>query len=347
MDLAKKFKNCTIPSTEDSYFLRTNTPPLKMFPALVMPELKAIYYLVPKCASSEIVKFFKEGRKPLFRWINNNDGIKNLEKPSKLVMDLGENNITKNIKRNFFAFTFVCNPIHRLVSAYGTITNRAIGDGMVISNHNSNPKIYIPQFTVIPRKSEPSRFHQFVHDMVRHNLTGFERNSYYNESFTYNNMKSTPFSNIDKSKKERFRKIMPLYKELSNGCKKSDPSSVFEVENGMMHAWSHARSQTYLLNMTDSDGSQRRLDFIGRVENFSQDFIELIKLLNISNAQLTPYQKNILYPKNNRHVNIKEGFRTPELSIERLKILENLKHNNTLRQIIRNMYNSDFKCLYY
>ena len=72
---------------------------------------------------------------------------------------------------------------------------------------------------------------------------------------------------------------------------RGEATAIHEVEQ-VTHAWGHARSQRDLLSMTDSDGTLRRIDFIGRVETFHRDLRQVLRILNVSDEQLNNYQRD-------------------------------------------------------
>ena len=68
------------------------------------------------------------------------------------------------MKREFYSFAFVCHPVKRLVSAYGTINKRTEGGYALINGRH--PALFWPPFARIQRGSEPRRFAQFVQDLT-------------------------------------------------------------------------------------------------------------------------------------------------------------------------------------
>lgn len=138
-------------------------PNARAMSAMVLPELRAIMIRNPKCASTFLWNFFKAGNSSIFRRATNKDGVGQRHLEGDFVLDLGETESSRTMKRDYFTFAFVCNPFHRLVSAYGTINHRGHGGGFM-QNASTRTLFRLP-FTKLPRIEEPQRFQTFVENL--------------------------------------------------------------------------------------------------------------------------------------------------------------------------------------
>jgi hypothetical protein len=183
---------------------------------MVLPELRAILIRHPKCASMTTMEFFRAGRRPLFRpATKENDGVgavmKGFGDMDDFVHDLGETAASRRMKREFFTFSFVCEPFRRLVSAYGTITRRSKEHGGALQIYPSTAW-YTPPFANISRWDEPRRFEQFAEDL---------------------------------------RRFPDMLFETASGLEKKRLSTTTSAVDIHGLAWHHARSQLYYMTSTD------------------------------------------------------------------------------------------------
>ena len=371
---AALLRHCAIPTPEaaerNSFGLEL--PPRRLFPALILPELRAILYPVAKCASTILAEFFANGPKPLFRIANESDGVGSTY--GHFVRDLGETEASRRMKREFYSFAFVCHPVKRLVSAYGTINKRTEGGYALINGRH--PALFWPPFARIQRGSEPRRFAQFVQDLTSLRLATVEVVPYASASWNHSlravtralvrdsRSALTPLSihNLSHSKTALDKKLrgrITSFARLSEGYQNGEASALYEVENSMVTEWAHAHSQRSLLNMTDSDGVERRLDFLGRVESLTSDLRAVLRALNVSDDQLSNKQLALLdgnasssSTDTKLFSNSREGFRGLPSTRYRIAALvtgeQSFKDcDNTTKRRIIERYEADFKCLGY
>ena len=101
--------------------------------------------------------------------------------------------------------------------------------------------------------------------------------------------------------------------------------------------------------MTDSDGQPRRLDFVGRVESLTEDLRTLLRMLNVSDSQLSPAQRAYLDGDSHKIFgNSREGFRgVPSSRYQIAAHIMNASRGGQLRRRIFARYRADFECLNY
>jgi hypothetical protein len=371
---AAAFLKCSTPAHEQREREELGLPRAASHVAIVLPELHAIFYPIAKCASTALVQFFARGPKPLFRFADRkHDGMGAMYE--HFVKDLGETEESRRMKRNFFSFAFVCHPLKRLVSAYGTINRRSSG-GAVVMNGDA-PAIAWPPFTQLARSREPQRFQQFVKDLHVQRLTSLELWPY---RTSWSDTRQLPLAEngqhwrierLNSSDDHAMSKInhvfslparsMQRYASLAAAYRSRNASAMFDVEGSVVGTWSHATSQTSLLPpyRTDSDGTPRRLDFLGRVETVASDLRKVLAALNVSDDQLSQVQKSFLEGKvHDLWANPREGFKG--LPSTRYRIADHVTlghlHNTSkadkaagdaTRQRILARYRADFECLNY
>ena len=261
----------------------------------------------PNAPSTILAEFFANGPKPLFRIANESDGVGSTY--GHFVRDLGEAAACTENVGEFYGFAFVCHPVKRLVSAYGTINKRTEGGYALINGRH--PALFWPPFARIQRGSEPRRFAQFVQDLTSLRLATVEVVPYASASWNHSlravtralvrdsRSALTPLSihNLSHSKTALDKKLrgrITSFARLSEGYQNGEASALYEVENSMVTEWAHAHSQRSLLNMTDSDGVERRLDFLGRVESLTSDLRAVLRALNVTDDQLSNKQRALL-----------------------------------------------------
>ena len=288
-------------------------PQLHAYPSLVLPELRAIMHPVPKCASTDLISFFTQGKHPLFRAADSErDGVG--AKYQHFVKDLGETEVSRRMKRDFFSFSFVCHPLKRVVSAYGTINQRTTSGHLVLNGHD--PAFLWVPFASISRSREPQRFQQFIEDLSELQLPTLELAPYVTPSmdsaladsalagasatarharracagcpsfddlkrarlphrllrlFSTKRARLEPLSSVPPTKNtsdvQKLRWFGSKFERLSASYSRGEARAVYEVENDLNGNWGHARSQRFLLGVTDSDGLPRRIDWIGPSHN--------------------------------------------------------------------------------
>lgn len=355
---------CSLPAPEHAERAELGVPRLRLFPSLVLPELRAMFHPVSKCASSTLTDFFAKGPKPLFRTADARDGVGSLA--GHFVQDLGQTAESRRMKRDFMSFTFVCHPLKRLVSAYGTINKRTDGGYVVLSRQS--PAYFWPSFTKLPRFAEPKRFEQFVKDLDSLKLSTLEILPYadaqwngslpmwLNDTLALHppsrlvpiDMRELSRTNTAYSR--RLHSVLSSSSRLAERYRRGDTSAVYEVENSACTNWAHVTSQRALLGMVDSDGAPRRLDFIGRAEALVPDLRVLLRLLNVSESDLGQEQRAFLNGSVRAlWTNAREGFKgQPSTRYRIAELLTNHSQGGaaTLRRILKH-YRADFGCLNY
>jgi len=300
-----------LPQTREDADRGWTRPHERAISAMILPELRAILIRNPKCGSSALWSFFKNGSHPLFRRAGRIDGIGKCHLGESndtcdYVWDLGETESSRKMKDDFFTFTFVCHPLHRLISAYGTITHRGDSGGGFWANAES---CFHPPFTKMSRFDEPLRFNTFVQDLS--NLSSTFEFEWLPEYASH-----------------------PVWDERGR-------------------AWHHARTQMYYLTSSDSNLKPRRLDFIGKMENFREDLSEVLRRLGVAMTDLTDDQRGIL--NGNTRSNEHEGFtKTFDLNLSqellteaRAKILKPGAVTDESRKLVLEYYKQDFACFDY
>ena len=139
------------------------------------------------------------------------------------------------------------------------------------------------------------------------------------------------------------------YNLLATGYQRGVTSAIYDVEDSVCSTWSHAQSQRSLLSMTDSDGQPRRLDFVGRVESLTEDLRTLLRMLHVSDSQLSPAQRAYLDGDSHKIFgNSREGFRgVPSSRYQIAAHIMNASRGGQLRRRIFARYRADFECLNY
>ena len=356
---------------EEELRLEDGSHPLRLYPALVLPELKAIMLNVPKCASTELRTFFTGGQQPLFRRADPAvDGVGRMhttmdDKHQGMVFDLGETNASRRMKRDFFTFAFVCSPLQRLVSAYGTISGRLNGGLLSFPFRGGNGTLEVyPLFAQLNRSFEPERFERFTRDVGAMRLTTLEQQAAANvlafesepfleslraQGCTLRTFPTRPFWGMPSD--PLLRRYLQNYRRGHLlGTRADGPvhASTYFLEMGWLNTWAHARSISSFLTISDSDGTRRRLDFVGHVETFATDLQRLLEILNVSHSDLTGAQRAVLSSARHSGKNAHEGFGTKSLMDARRAILnETQRGDGPLAGRIARLFEQDLRCLGY
>tara|TARA_B110001452_G_scaffold87255_1_gene71300 strand:- start:466 stop:2151 length:1686 start_codon:yes stop_codon:yes gene_type:complete len=333
-------------SREDASRQHMGLPPRRRtVPAVVLPNLRSIHIHVPKCASTELHEFFTHG-KGLFKRAGAEEGMGMMhamrDDPVGLVVDLGETKVSRRAKREFFTFAFVCNPVKRLVSAYGTINKRSAslnfdklnahpykGGGIVnfdgggtlhlkpgsASSHGlSSQSILVPSFATMPRTEEPARFARFVSELHTWNLSTFEMWPYAVDTSQQDVQMRAGLRAMSTAGHGALVTVPDVSgsagssktrasRDLGLAFRRGETSAIHNVEHIETGTWNHARSIVDYLTVPDTDGEPRRLDFVGHVETLREDLLQLLKIWKVPLSELTNKQRAILRSDSSRHHN--------------------------------------------
>lgn len=248
------------------------------------------------------------------------------------LMDLGKTAASRRMKRDYFTFTFACDPFRRLVSAYGTITARGPGGGGAIMREG----LFAAPFTHIARTDEPRRFETFVRDLQARPDMLFE-----NETRRLKN----PV--IDNHGEVYLHARSQMY-YLTSTDRHALTFGSARAHNIPPTPYVKASRAKWLVTVRSprlvcSDNQPRRLDFVGRVERFNADMLRLLKLLRVPLSVLSKKQQSLL--ASTRRVNGHEGFKGAELETARTAILD--RTSDATREAIGAMYAQDHVCLDY